>query len=60
MQRRASALGISIAPGPMFSASRGFGNCLRLNYGHPLDARIDAALASLGRLAADELRGDSR
>lgn len=52
LQRRASRLGISIAPGPMFSASRGFGNCLRLNHGHPLDARIDAALATLGRMAA--------
>lgn len=52
LQRQASRLGISIAPGPMFSASRGFGNCLRLNYGHPLDARIDSALATLGRMAA--------
>lgn len=52
LQRRASHLGISIAPGPMFSASRGFGHCLRLNCGHPLDARIDSALATLGRLAA--------
>ncbi|QNP40435.1 aminotransferase-like domain-containing protein [Lysobacter solisilvae (ex Woo and Kim 2020)] len=52
LQRRASKLGISIAPGPMFSASRGFGNCLRLNCGHPLDARIAAALRELGTLAA--------
>lgn len=51
IQQRAAALGISIAPGPMFSASRGFGHCLRLNCGHPLDARADAALATLGRLA---------
>ncbi|RYF38775.1 MAG: PLP-dependent aminotransferase family protein, partial [Comamonadaceae bacterium] len=27
--------GISIAPGPMFSARRRFGNCIRLNCGHP-------------------------
>jgi len=52
VQRQASVLGISIAPGPMFSASRGFGHCLRLNYGHPLDARVDDALAALGRLSA--------
>lgn len=51
LQRRASQLGISIAPGPMFSASRGFGNCLRLNCGHPLDARIGTALEQLGQLA---------
>lgn len=52
LQRRASHLGISIAPGPMFSASRGFGHCLRLNCGHPLDARIDSAVVTLGKLAA--------
>ena len=47
----ASREGISIAPGPMFSARRGFGNCLRLNCGHPLDARIAAGLHRLGTLA---------
>ena len=50
LQRRASQQGISIAPGPMFSASRGFGNCIRLNCGHPLDARIGTALQELGKL----------
>jgi DNA-binding transcriptional MocR family regulator len=52
LQREAARAGISIAPGPMFSASRGFGNCLRLNCGHPLDARMEAALGMLGELAA--------
>lgn len=52
LQRAASKLGISIAPGPMFSASRGFGHCLRMNCGHPLDARIAAAITTLGRMAA--------
>lgn len=52
--QRASALDISIAPGPMFSVRRGFGHCLRLNCGHALDARVDAALATLGRLAGDD------
>jgi DNA-binding transcriptional MocR family regulator len=52
LQRQASRLGISIAPGPMFSASRGFGHCLRLNCGHPLEPRIESALATLGQLAA--------
>jgi DNA-binding transcriptional MocR family regulator len=51
LQQRASQQGISIAPGPMFSASRGFRNCLRLNCGHPFDARIQGALATLGQLA---------
>lgn len=53
LQRRAAALGISIASGPMFSASRGFGHCLRLNCGHPLDARARSALSVLGRLARE-------
>jgi DNA-binding transcriptional MocR family regulator len=50
VHRRALSLGISIAPGPMFSAHRGFTNCLRLNYGHPWDARAETALTTLGRL----------
>jgi DNA-binding transcriptional MocR family regulator len=52
LHRRAAREGISIAPGPIFSASRGFGRCLRLNYGHPFDARIEQALHTLGELAA--------
>jgi DNA-binding transcriptional MocR family regulator len=56
LQRQAGSLGISIAPGPMFSASRGFGHCLRLNCGHPLEPRIDSALATLGRIVAQQLR----
>jgi DNA-binding transcriptional MocR family regulator len=40
--------GISIAPGPMFSAKRGFRNCIRLNYGQVWD---EGAVAVLGMLA---------
>lgn len=50
VHRQALSLGISVAPGPMFSAHRGFTNCLRLNYGHPWDAKAETALATLGRL----------
>lgn len=53
LQRQALRLGVSIAPGPMFSAHRGFAHCLRLNYGHPLDARADSAMQTLGRLAEE-------
>lgn len=56
LQRQASERGISIAPGPMFSASRGFGHCLRLNCGHPLELRIEAALVTLGRIAARQVQ----
>jgi DNA-binding transcriptional MocR family regulator len=52
IHRRALELGISVAPGPIFSATRAFGNCLRLNYGHAWDARSERALETLGRLAA--------
>jgi DNA-binding transcriptional MocR family regulator len=51
IQRQAMAAGISVAPGPMFSASHAFGFCLRLNFGHPFDARVDAALRLIGRAA---------
>lgn len=55
LHRQALARGISIAPGPIFSAARGFTNCLRLNYGHDWNARSEAALATLGRLAQAEM-----
>ncbi|WP_394237070.1 GntR family transcriptional regulator MpaR [Pseudomonas anguilliseptica] len=46
----ALAQGISLAPGPIFSATRRFGNCARLNYGHPWDAQSEQAMAVLGRI----------
>jgi DNA-binding transcriptional MocR family regulator len=42
--------GISIAPGPIFSAQKHFTHYIRLNYGHIWDARIEAALSMLGTL----------
>ncbi len=47
----AISAGISVAPGPIFSASQGFRQCIRLNCGHPWSDRIDHAVATLGRLA---------
>jgi len=52
VHREAARRGISIAPGPIFSAHRGHAHCLRLNYGHPLDARVGAALRVLGELSS--------
>ena len=43
---------ISVAPGPMFSARRAFGNCLRLNCGHPFTPAVERAIAELGRLVS--------
>jgi len=58
IHRQALSLGISVAPGPMFSAQRSFVNCLRLNYGHTWDDRAEAALMTIGRLVAS-WRGDT-
>jgi DNA-binding transcriptional MocR family regulator len=56
LQREACALGISLAPGPMFSARASFGNCMRLNYGHPWSGAMAGAVATIGRLAAAQLK----
>lgn len=52
MLRLALAQGISLAPGPIFSASQGFRHCARLNYGHPWNPRNEQAMEVLGRLVA--------
>ena len=51
LHRWALQQGISIAPGPIFSASRNFAHCLRLNYGQEWNGRTEQALATLGQLA---------
>ncbi len=56
LHRQALAQGISLAPGPIFSAKREFGHCIRLNFGHPFDARARDAVASLGRWVCEQAR----
>lgn len=51
LQRRALAQGVSLAPGPMFSARREFGNCIRLNYGHPSITEFGQGARIIGLLA---------
>jgi DNA-binding transcriptional MocR family regulator len=46
----ALAQGISIAPGPIFSPTRRFGNCIRLNYGSPWNDGTEQAMETLGRI----------
>jgi DNA-binding transcriptional MocR family regulator len=46
--------GISLAPGPIFSASGEFRHHIRLNYGYPWSPEIERAMATLGELAQDE------
>lgn len=50
LHRLAIAQGISVAPGPIFSATHAFENCVRLNFGHPWSQKIDDAVRVLGEL----------
>ncbi len=43
--------GITIAPGPMFSATQRYRNCMRISVGHPWNERFEKALAEVGRTA---------
>jgi DNA-binding transcriptional MocR family regulator len=53
---RALEAGISIAPGPIFSPCRRYGNFIRLSFGHPWSDQVEESVAWLGdevlRLAA--------
>ncbi len=49
--RRALERRISVAPGPVFSASGKYRNCLRLNCAWPWNDVLDRAVMTLGRLA---------
>lgn len=55
LHQQALARGISIAPGPIFSAKREFTNALRLNFGHPDSPEQQAAIATLGQLVTAQL-----
>jgi len=50
--QQALSQGISLAPGPIFSASRRFTHCARLNHGHPWTRQSEQAMATLGDLLA--------
>jgi DNA-binding transcriptional MocR family regulator len=45
--------GITIAPGPMFSASQRYRNCMRLSVGQAWAERHERALREVGRLAQE-------
>ncbi|MBC9071142.1 PLP-dependent aminotransferase family protein [Thauera sp. CAU 1555] len=55
LHQAALARGISLAPGPIFSAQREFGRCIRLNFGHPLDGGVDEPVATLAALLREQL-----
>jgi DNA-binding transcriptional MocR family regulator len=50
VHRRALEFGITVAPGPIFSARHQFRNYLRLNTGHPWNSAMDQALGKLGHM----------
>lgn len=52
LYERAIKAGISFTPGRLFSPQQKFNSGLRLAAALPWDARVEAALAALGRLAA--------
>jgi len=51
LHAQALANGIAIAPGPMFSATGRYRNCLRLSCGHPWSQDLQRAVLRLGELA---------
>jgi DNA-binding transcriptional MocR family regulator len=53
LHARALERGISVAPGPIFSAKPRFSNYLRISCGLPWDAKVESAFATLGRLARE-------
>jgi DNA-binding transcriptional MocR family regulator len=53
LHERALSVGISIAPGPIFSAKARFSNCIRVSCGSPWSELHDHAIRTLGRLAAE-------
>ncbi len=48
---RAHARGVSVAPGPLFSAKRRFASCLRVSCGFPWSDAIDRGIRTLGEIA---------
>jgi DNA-binding transcriptional MocR family regulator len=50
--QRALKAGISIAPGPIFSAKHEYRNFIRLNCGNPWSEKIASAVQTLGKIAA--------
>jgi DNA-binding transcriptional MocR family regulator len=50
---RALAAGIAIAPGPIFSARQDYEHCIRISCGLVWSPRVEAAIGTLGRIAAE-------
>jgi DNA-binding transcriptional MocR family regulator len=55
LHRAALGRGISVAPGPIFSARQDYRHSIRLNYGHPWTTRIESAVRTIGGLIRERL-----
>lgn len=53
---QAAAVDIGIAPGPIFSASRGYKSFIRLNCGHPWSPALERAVKWLGHVTSQRAR----
>lgn len=49
--------GIGISPGVLFSSTKQYGHCLRLNCGYPWSIRMEKALKILGKITSKMLLG---
>ena len=50
---RALAKGVSVAPGPIFSAKQRFTSCIRVSCGYPWSETIERGVRTLGQIASD-------
>jgi DNA-binding transcriptional MocR family regulator len=53
--QQAMALGMSLAPGPLFSAVGKYRNYMRINYSMPWNDERVAALATIGQLIEQQI-----
>jgi DNA-binding transcriptional MocR family regulator len=51
LHERALAQGVSVAPGPIFSAKKRFTSCVRLSCGFPWSPAIERGIRTLGAIA---------
>ncbi len=57
LYRRCIEQGIIVVPGPLFSTSKRYRNCLRLNAGAPWTVEREEALRTIGRIAGEVAAG---
>lgn len=58
--RQTLAQGISVAPGPIFTTTNRYRNCVRLNAGLKWSAQVEAAVARVGSIVAQLSQSSAR